>query len=86
MPSIRYLMVRSAKGASRTTHDGFAAPGFRPEANSFTCSFAEITKLLCLFDPGLYFHSFTLVAPGFPPCTRRNPKLSVSSTEASTPS
>ena len=40
MPSMRYLMVRSAKGASRTTHDGCAAPGFRPEANSFTCSVA----------------------------------------------
>lgn len=38
MPSIRYLMVRSAKGASRTTHDVCAAPGFRSEANSFTCS------------------------------------------------
>ena len=36
-----YLMVRSAKGASRTTHDGCAAPGFRPEANSFTCSVAR---------------------------------------------
>jgi hypothetical protein len=31
-------MVRSAKGASRTTHDVCAAPGFRPEANFFTCS------------------------------------------------
>ena len=43
MPSIRYLMVRSAKGASRTTHDGCAAPSLRPEANSFTCSFAGET-------------------------------------------
>ena len=44
MPSMRYLMVRSAKGASRTTHDGCAAPGFRPEANSFTCSYAWKTR------------------------------------------
>ncbi len=36
MPSITYLMVRSAKGASRTTHGVRAAPGFRFETNSFT--------------------------------------------------
>ncbi len=38
MPSITYVMVRSAKGASRTTHGGRAAPGFRFETNSFTRS------------------------------------------------
>jgi hypothetical protein len=32
--------VRSAEGASRTTHGGRAAPGFRFETNSFTRSFA----------------------------------------------
>ena len=35
MLSITYVMVRSAEGASRTTHGGRAAPGFRFETNSF---------------------------------------------------
>jgi hypothetical protein len=38
MLSITYVMVRSAKGASRTTHGGRAAPGFRFETNSLTRS------------------------------------------------
>jgi hypothetical protein len=43
MPSIAYVMVRSAEGASRTTHGSCAAPGFRFENNSFTRSFAGKT-------------------------------------------
>src|SRR5271154_1446181 len=38
MPSITYLMVRSAEGASRTTHGGNANPVFRFGGNSFTRS------------------------------------------------
>jgi hypothetical protein len=38
MISITHGTVRSAKGASRTTHGGRAAPGFRFETNSFTRS------------------------------------------------
>ena len=38
MLSIMYVMVRSAEGASGTTHGGRAAPGFRFEANSLTRS------------------------------------------------
>ena len=38
MLSIMYVMVRSAEGASRTTHGGRAAPGFRFETNSLTRS------------------------------------------------
>jgi hypothetical protein len=40
MLSITYVMVRSAEGASRTTHGGRAARGFHFEAISFTRSFA----------------------------------------------
>ena len=36
MLSLTHVMVRSAEGASRTTHGGRAAPGFRSETNSFT--------------------------------------------------
>ena len=43
MLSITYVMVRSAEGASRTTHGGRAAPGFRFETNSFTRSCAGTT-------------------------------------------
>jgi hypothetical protein len=38
MLSITYVMVRSAGGASRTTHGGRAPPSFRFETNSFTRS------------------------------------------------
>ena len=44
MLSITYVMVRSAEGASRTTHGVRAAPGFRFETNSFTRSFAWATR------------------------------------------
>jgi hypothetical protein len=44
MLSIMYVMVRSAEGASRTTHGGRAAPGFRFETNSFTRSFAGAAR------------------------------------------
>jgi hypothetical protein len=44
MLSITYVMVRSAEGASRTTHGGRAAPGFRFATNSFTRSFAGATR------------------------------------------
>ena len=44
MLSTTYVMVRSAEGASRTTHGGRAAPGFRFETNSFTRSFAGATR------------------------------------------
>jgi hypothetical protein len=40
MQLITYVMVRSVEGASRTTHNGRAAPGFRFETNSFTRSHA----------------------------------------------
>jgi hypothetical protein len=46
MPSITYVMVRSAEGASRTTHGGHAAPGFRFETNSFTRSEAGIHEAM----------------------------------------
>ena len=42
MLSITCVMVRSAEGASRTTHGGRDAPGFRFETNSFTRSKAGI--------------------------------------------
>jgi hypothetical protein len=42
MISILYVIVRSAEGASRTTHGGRAAPGFRFETNSLTRSKAGI--------------------------------------------
>ena len=38
MLSTTYVMVRSAEGASRTTHGNRAAPRFRFETNSFTRS------------------------------------------------
>jgi hypothetical protein len=41
MLSTTYVMVRSAEGASRTTHGGRAAPGLRFETNS---SFAGKTS------------------------------------------
>lgn len=46
MLSITYVMVRSAEGASRTTHGGRAAPGFRFETNSFTRSQAGPTSAM----------------------------------------
>jgi hypothetical protein len=69
MLSITYVMVRSAGGASRTTHGGRAAPGFCFETNSFTRSFAGATRKRNR-EPSVWFikkpHPKVLVRqPGF---------------------